>query len=316
MVKTVILYGDNSHLEFNASFFRCEIPATALRSKGHHVVLDSLTQVESYLDYDIFLFERNLFGPFLPLIKRLKKQGKKVYATWDDNYHLMPKNLPAYPVWHGQNSYLKELEEALGIIDAGFVPSQALKDYYSKFGNTQLVENFYPDAWLDIPKTEPLYELGWSGNATHIQSWENSNLIPALRDSKRSLLVNSSDGGVLGKLYGLYSAQVPWTKHSKYFSIVDKFSVGLAPLAGEYDRYRSNIKVLLYAARGKPWIASDLEPYRDAKGGMVVGNTKDEWVTAINHVFNDYERFSNMAREWAFSYRMSANLDKYEQYLC
>lgn len=313
MSRVVMLYADAKYLEMNASTWRVEIPFRALKAKGYDIAIDHISRIQSHLDSDVFVIERNLLGPFYRLIKELKEKGKRIIATFDDCYHLMPKYLPAYEVWHGDNDYLKQFEEILGMVDISIVPSYLLADYYSKFGRIEVVENYYPDEWLEIPSKEPRFELGWSGNATHLHSWQNSKLDSALKESNRKFLLNTSDSNVINKLHGLYSAHYPWVHHNDYPSLVDEFMVGLAPLAGEYDSYRSNIKLVNYAVRGRPFVASNLAPYHNCDGGILVKNSKKGWIEGIEEVFNEYEKYSMMARNWAYGYRISANIHKYEE---
>lgn len=309
-----MLYSDSPHLEFNASQWRIVIPHKALIGKGHDVAIDHISRIQFHLDSDVFVIERDLISVFFTAIRQLKKKGKRVIATFDDCYDEMPSNLPAYKTWFGNNKhYLNEFHECLGIIDMAIVPSRSLAKYYSKFGRIEVIENYYPDEWLDYPVEEPKCDLGWSGNATHEQSWEDSKLKSAMKEIGRTFILNTSDVGVVNNLHGLFDAHIPWTKHHLYPYIVDKFRVGLAPLAGEYDRYRSNIKIVNYAARGKPWIASDLDPYWGCDGGILVKNTKNGWINAVNEVFNEYDRYSMMARNWASQYRISENINKYEE---
>lgn len=316
MPKTVFLYSDDVHLELNASFWRCEVPQKALAAKGLDVKLDNITQFHNYKDYDVFIVERNLFEPFAAIIRSLIKQGKKVYANFDDNYDEMPAYLPAYPTWHGSYNGLRirldEFHDMLGEVAGCIVASKELANYYSKYGKMIVIENYFPDQWLDIPTGKPIWDLGWSGNATHITSWEESKLHAALKAADYSLLLNTSDVNVINKLHGIFDCFKPWTPHSQYPSLVDDFSVGLAPLAGQYDRYRSNIKLVMYAMRGRPWVASNLEPYRDSVGGVLVNNTKREWLSGISEVFDEYDRYALLAKDWGSQYAVSKHLDEYE----
>ncbi|MBV8573496.1 MAG: glycosyltransferase, partial [Acetobacteraceae bacterium] len=78
-----------------------------------------------------------------------------------------------------------------------------------------------------------------------------------------------------------YPAFVNWITRQK------RWDIGLAPLADTaFNRAKSAIKVLDYAALGLPSLASDLAPYRgsiaEGNGGLLVPNSTDAWYAAIS----------------------------------
>jgi glycosyltransferase involved in cell wall biosynthesis len=71
-----------------------------------------------------------------------------------------------------------------------------------------------------------------------------------------------------------------------------EYDIGLAPLAdNEFNRSKSAIKLLEYAALGLACVASDVGAYRDfiqhGVSGLLVRNTTEDWVRALDRVIAD-----------------------------
>jgi hypothetical protein len=308
--KIGFFYGDAVHMAWNSSYWRCQLPAKALT--GHEVVLAHVNTLPSHADCDVFFVERCLFEPYLSFLKTQKAKGSRVYCTFDDNFALFPKFLPGYPLWKAKHT---EFIQGLGEIDGGLCPSQLLVDYYSRYGNIKLVENYYPDSWYDEPvNPTPEFELGISCSISHMESIKHSKILEALKQSDYSLLFNAGQAHqLMDMMQGLYSEYSHWTRQQDYTKIVDRFAVGLAPLAGEYDRYRSNIKCLLYNVRGRPFVASRLDPYFKMFGGVLVDNTVKGWLEGIEKVLKDYKLYADLGREQALNYKLSENIYRYQE---
>jgi glycosyltransferase involved in cell wall biosynthesis len=70
------------------------------------------------------------------------------------------------------------------------------------------------------------------------------------------------------------------------------FDIGIAPLANTpFNRCKSSIKTLDYAALGLPVLASDREAYRgslaDGIGGMLLPDSADAWFAALSRLLRD-----------------------------
>jgi hypothetical protein len=315
MIKVGFFFADDPRSDWNSSYWRIFLPAKYLHeTKKYEVTMAHLTALPASMEtFDVYIIERAIFGGVLRIIEKLKEAGKKVFITIDDCYDKIPEYIPSSAVWKS-GTKLAELRQGMGIVDGTLVASKELAKYYGSHGKTFLVENYYPDHWFDYPVIRGSYDLGWSGTASHMHSWKGSGCAKAIRGSGKTFLLNcGAFPKMMEILDGLYSKYIPWTKQEDYPQVVDKFNVGLAPLSGEYDNYRSNIKVLLYSVRGKPWAASQLAPYLEAQGGIPTDNVAQNWVKTIEAVYNHYDALSRSAREWAYGYRITANISKYEE---
>jgi len=77
--------------------------------------------------------------------------------------------------------------------------------------------------------------------------------------------------------------------------------IGLIPLAStKFNRNKSYIKYLDYAAMGLSIVCSDLEPYQDVvkneMNGLLVSNDTNSWYIAIERLINDEQLRNNIAK--------------------
>lgn len=92
-----------------------------------------------------------------------------------------------------------------------------------------------------------------------------------------------------------YPAFVSW------LGTLQPFDIGLAPLrASDFNRSKSEIKFLDYAALGAAPIVSDLEPYRsliqDGINGYLVEERQDSWLDVLGRLVEDREHRRAIAR--------------------
>jgi glycosyltransferase involved in cell wall biosynthesis len=79
--------------------------------------------------------------------------------------------------------------------------------------------------------------------------------------------------------------------------IVKMFDIGVAPLFGIYDQFRSWIKGMEYLLAGVPWVGTAGEPYSDiAQAGILIKNSTDAWDNAIEGVINNLSTAKEVAR--------------------
>ena len=92
------------------------------------------------------------------------------------------------------------------------------------------------------------------------------------------------------------------------------WDVSLAPAAGVYDLYRSNLRLVESGLAGVPYVASDYGPYAgNDKGGLLAKNTKDDWYNALRLAISGPDHIG--CHDWAGSFMMSKNISVYEDVL-
>lgn len=277
----------DSHMEYNTSLFRCLIPAEELRRRGHEVTAAHYSTLCEYDHLDACIIERNLFDPELvEQFYRLKDAGTRVIVTFDDAYHLMPflpDDYPSKGTW--TPNALSLFRRTLRCADAVIVPSRKLAECY----HADYVPNFYDaELYENVAHTpDPVrIRILWGGNDSHYNGLVGSHVIEALeRICKRHPEVVVRVVGT-SKTLSVFLKHLPrrqlevftWQPLQQWIDVVADSDIGIAPLEGEYDQYRSWVKAVDYGVLGIPFVATQNEVYLET-GAMLVPN--DDWYNAL-----------------------------------
>lgn len=167
-----------------------------------------------------------------------------------------------------------------------------------------------PIAALAPPARSGPFELLYMGTRTHAADFE---LVAAAMDLLEARLPGATRLSVIGVrehdridrpwlrvlnppayVGASYPAFVHWLQAQR------GFDAGVAPLvADEFNRCKSHIKVLDYAAIGLPAIASDVPAYADALQHdvecVLTGNSPAQWAEAIASLADDPTRRTRLA---------------------
>jgi glycosyltransferase involved in cell wall biosynthesis len=315
--------------EWNTSEHRIMNPARRLSERGHRsfithigeVLSDQITlPTRAELDQaDVIIIERLCIGKAHALIEKYRGLGKQVWITFDDNYALIP-GTPARDIWRGKKSgsILNDFRDGLRLATGFMTPSKLLCEDFRMYNDrAEYVPNYLNlDWWSNTPAPSPdVKTIGYGGTSLHNISLRDSGVIPALgklcRESNK-LKVHLQppfpdvvqEFNRLGVRYSFGAWQAPedWPK------TVSQFTVGIAPLSGNYDMRRSNLKALEYATLGIPWVASQGDPYQEALGGILVKNRITNWYDALHEILTNarvYRDLSTSGLEWARTHNES-----------
>lgn len=321
-MKVAWYYGDSSQQELNTSLHRVAYPSKMLEEAGHECKIAHVSSLFASYDgalwADVIVIERLLMEETHESIRNLTLAGKKVFCTFDDAYHLMPGSV-SRDVWRGgkkaregKGSILNEFREGLRLCTGALVPSKLLAEDYRMYQpNIQYVPNYlYAPLWENLPPKNPdLIIIGWGGTTLHSEGWRNSGLIPALgklcrKYPKVMVHIQPPYPEVVASMQkmGVRYALGTWEKFENWPKTVAKFHIGVAPLFGEYDRRRSMLKGLEFAMVGAPWVATDSNPYQEARGGILVNNKSSEFYSALDELISNralYKNLSEEGHEWA-----------------
>jgi hypothetical protein len=319
--------------EVNSSYFRIAIPAEFLRRAGHAIAIQNAPPRQhsngmwgDLIDYsdipEVVVIER-LASP--EMIERLRLAGaKRILLTFDDNYALIPPESRAALYWRDK---LPDWLAALPLVDEVLVPSRQLaKDFGHRCRKMTVVPNYHDaELWIgDLPEKPDYKIIGWGGSREHADSWTKSGIIPALAD----LLGRHPDWRL--HLYGyaihreLDEARIPyqhfpWMDLGSWARSVRSFDIGLAPLHGDYDKRRSNLKVLEYGLAGIPYVASQAAPYlHDGNPGGRLAVTTGDWTRKLESLMIAPEErvvLGEAGRVWAQNYTMDKGVAVYERVL-
>jgi len=346
-MKIVYLPADSDQ-EWNSSEWRMAVPCRAINRSGsglHQAVMFHLSDFSnssgSILDAlewaDVIVVQRNTFGPVLAAMDFWKMKGKAIVMDFDDAFDRMHPTNVAYEFWNdgiikhknpdGSTAveYVKpapifQLRQGIKKAHLLTTPSERLcRDWQDTGTKTIYLPNYidlerYPI--LEPPK-DGLVRLGWGGSLGHLQSLRNSGIIDALKDVFKKhpevrLMLCGSDSRV-HEAFGTSRSSIikqEWVPYTEWYKVLNQFSIGLAPLSGQYDQRRSWIKILEYMVVKKPWVGSKSDSYSALNDyGVLVDNMVPTWRRALLDVVENYDKHLELARTKAYEYGIAQSID-------
>lgn len=218
--------------------------------------------------FDVVIIQRPTSYLWPTTIMALREAGVRVVIDWDDDPMALSPDHPAWqkvnPKYSPMDNYV-HAKAAMGMADAVVVSTPALQNRY---GGT-VVRNAIPASYLVEPRTAvnvPL-QVGWPGAV-----WNHPGDLDVTRGGV-ALAIEKCDAGFvnLGDSTGVAEAlrlkrpltAIGHVPIAEYPAIVAQWDVGIAPLADTlFNRSKSYLKPLEYAALGVPFVCSDLPEYR------------------------------------------------------
>lgn len=250
-----------------------------MEANGHNVSVHC-GWTEDCENYRVIVGQRISRYEALPLWRRLSLKHRLVFETDDDVWAIDPTNFAA-KLAHTPD-VVEATELAVSYAHLVTVSTVPLAERVSRFNsNVVVLPNRIQAALLDVerPRRDRV-TVGWAGGDSHLRD------IALVANQLRRFFEQNPDvdhhqiGTDYRTALRLPGRHTPWTRDVwQYYRSVD-FDIGLAPLIDSvFNRSKSNIKALEYAALGIPVIASDVEPYRDfvidGETGFLVRN---EWM--------------------------------------
>jgi glycosyltransferase involved in cell wall biosynthesis len=279
------------HDASGCGFYRVTLPLGELGRHGHDVQTWPGWS-EAARDYSIIVGQRMDKHDALPIWRRLKATSRLVYEIDDDVFSVEPVN------WMAHRVYSKPVPQdtvihAAQVADMVTVTTEPLAEVMRAHNpNTVVLPNHIPAGLLDIerPRRDKVV-IGWAGGASHgLDIAEVAQPLRRVLDRDPHVEVH-----LIGTDYSpTVKRQCRFTKWSDdpwdYYRSID-FDIGLAPLTySTFNRSKSHIKALEYAALGIPVVATDSEPYRDLVVDGVSGfliRRPHEWEQRIRDLVND-----------------------------
>jgi len=348
-MKVLYIYADMPN-EWNCSQFNCVDPANAINKTGTHsakyihvnefVKNDEATQ-KLCVEADIIVIERNLFQDTLTMLMFWKVRDKQIAVIFDDAYHIMhPKNI-SYGFWeHGEIKYkdeknnekigymrpppLAQLEWGIGMSKGLQTVSQALCDDWSHVNDTYLIHNnLVIERYIDVQPLHPHENeiwIGWTGSLSHVDSFESSGLLRAFRKVVKNFpsvkILISGDKRIFDNLdvpvtKKMFSSFVP---AEQYPALIKSLDICTIPLAGEYDKRRSQIKPLECLALKVPFVATNFPNYNHLKEyGKFTENGWENWEFAISEMVENITKYRQHAEEVGYPFALTQNIDLHVQ---
>lgn len=278
---------------FGSGKYRMAIPGLALAEVGHEVLLADVPGAPDRdgktfaAGADVWHGHRVEGREDSILFQGLARMSRTAVLSIDfddDVWNIDPTN-PAHGL-HNPERCRRNVEVA----DVVTVCSDGLAHRVAAWNrNVAVLLNGIPDEVLDLPRQRRHVgvSLGWGGSASHVI---DTKILKAVLPRVERVFVMT----LLGMPFdvGVPIEVVPWQDTlQNYYAQVD-FDIGLAPLSNNVFNFgKSDLKVLEYAARGIPWVASNRGPFvalraqHEVSGFLV--NSDDEWVEALHLLIDD-----------------------------
>lgn len=205
--------------------------------------------------------------------------------------------------------------------------ARVVRDEYGVTAPIHVLPNCLPRSWVALEPVDQTgaVRIGWAGSDTHRGDFEVARK-PLARFFRRHPDVPFD---CMGAEYGHLVAaddqgrSLPWrpiwADPLAYYRSLD-WQIGLAPLANhQFNRAKSALKALEYAARGIVVIASDVEPYRHfvrhGETGFLV-QRDHEWGDYLEALLSDEGlrvKLSVAAREQAAEWTIDRHIHLWEE---
>lgn len=247
--------------------------------------------------FDVVIFQKIQYKEALALLEKYKEMYPDVLvvAEVDDSVgHVGPSNphffqFADHHKWSAQHCVMS---------DAIIASTPYLGKSLEKFcDNIHISPNcINPETWkfkrVFKPKDDKMIRVGYVGAASHDEDLliAYKGMLPLLDTNKYKFVIRY--GGFrpkwLKKHRNIDFKRVSWRLDVYPQKLADlTLDLALAPLRDtEFNRCKSNLKWVEWSSIGVPLLASDVEPYRNTEGHIVlIENSTDAWTAGITTAY-------------------------------
>jgi glycosyltransferase involved in cell wall biosynthesis len=304
--------------------YRIGLPMWGLSAAGHDARAFLDLNVDLPGDLDVLVAQR-LSSPedtdlWLALAERGDRTYRMVFEIDDDLWNLHPTNVSATS-WFTSEA-LARMDACIAAADAVTATTEQLAERVrSRNPNVHVIPNCIDAALLTRQRRRAeRVTVGWAGGSSHGVDFGavQSELKSFLRRNPEvdTHFIGANFGDLVGRPETRHTG---WTQNLvEYLSNID-FDIGIAPLAYHvFNKSKSDLKVLEYAAVGIPVVATDFGPYSDSVQHGVTGflvKRPHEWARYLRDLVNDEAMRAEMgdnARRWAATRTIQANIWRWE----
>ncbi len=309
-------------------FYRLRVPLDALaRHGGHEVRVDTRMDEWGLEEADVIVGQRVAQPGAAKRWERLATNayGRRpllVLELDDDLWNVDPANVPAWKFFReGGPGILDNLTRSVKLADVVTVSTEPLAEVVRRINpNVVVLPNSLPAAaYLGGGRRADGLRIGWGGGASHVLDVEE--MLPSLRQHlrrrPRDTYVNMGTlfPSVTRAVSGAGRVQAfPWTDDmDQYYRQVASLDIGLAPLRPSvFNRSKSDLKVLEYAAAGVAFIASKVGPYESSVDDGATGlltTRPHEWGVALRYLSENDAARTDLAAD-AYTWALSRSVDQ------
>lgn len=211
--------------------------------------------------------------------------GAKVILEFDD---YLP-NIPTRSIYRKRVSQglIRKMRRAIEQVDWLVVSTPTLAQEYVKYHEDIRVarNGLYSGWWRNLSgqrRTGRKIRVGWAGGSSHTGDLaEIRSVVKDLEDEVEWVFMGMKPDNVRCEFH----AGVPIDQYPMKLASLN-LDLAVVPLEiNQFNRCKSNLRLLELGACGVPAIASDIEPYRGSLPVTLVRNRHQDWVEAIrSHV--------------------------------
>lgn len=312
-------------------YYRMRVPLDALGRRGHAVEYDAGMQWRHGLRpaSHVLVGQRVSNAGSSAQWQRAAGNVRRVFEVDDDLLHVDPTSAAAF-AFYADPAVRRRLLENIRSADAVTVSTpylaEVIRSEYGVEAPVHVVPNCLERKALELPPVDQAgpVAIGWAGSDTHRGDFEHvrgplRRFFAAHRDVSMTFM-GADYGRLVGSPAGRVLPWLPiWDGPAAYMRRLD-WQIGLAPLANtQFNRCKSALKALEYAARGIVVVASDVEPYRrfvqHGVTGFLVGRDH-EWREYLELLVRDEQLRVGMAaaaREQAAGWCIDDHAQLWEQ---
>jgi glycosyltransferase involved in cell wall biosynthesis len=246
---------------------------------------------------DVYVFQRPTQLVLVDLIRLLRERGKTVVVDMDDDLTCIhPKNA-AFKMLHPSRPD-NNWQHAQTCARTASLVTVSTDELQRRYGmrTSRVLRNCVPRKFFSLepdPEQEPRW--GWAG-ALHSHPDDlpiiGGAVIELARRGHQFLVVGYPDGTGRALSLPVDPEATGRVEFQEWGQALTKLNVGVAPLANtRFNKAKSWLKPLEYAACGVPWVASGRDEYlelqRFGDAGLVVGDRTRDWVRTVEKLMSD-----------------------------
>ena len=333
--------------EYNAiSYHRLKKPFEYLQKEGHHCdFIDNFTNDVVIDGYDYFVYNRSIgygdadFG----LIEKVKAEGIKVIIDVDDLWEL-PENHPIvwrddvdYDEW--KNNFLMNIAFADYVWTSTEYLKAIIEDHFT---NKPVIVaknaiDLNDPQWGDRKlksKNRNKTVIGYAGSTTHYGDLDQMK-VPLRRLNNNKIFRRNMVLQLSGVDFVTPYAKKVWhhqlgiftddgknknvfisggVRVNQYARFFDQMDIVIAPLLdNEFNRCKSELKVLEAGAKWLPFIGSDMVTFSRTGANIDLCSNGDEWVESILELSLDKSLRESLGKELGEYVRDMYKIDKENQ---
>jgi hypothetical protein len=333
--------------EYNAiSYHRLKKPIEYLQKKGHTFTIINNFSGDVCIDnYDYFLYNRSIgYGhKDFEILEKIKEQGIKIIIDVDDYWELPPhhpitwRKDVVYKEW--KNNFLMNIAFA----DYVWTSTEYLKGkLLEMFDNKPIVVaknaiDYDDPQWQDNKgkkRNKDKVVIGYAGSTSHYRDLDQMSTpvkkLNANKHFRRNMVfqlsgtdfVNDYGRKVWHHQIGIFTNQGTYknvfisggVKVIDYARFYDNMDIVIAPLLdNEFNKCKSELKVLEAGAKYLPFIGSDMITFSRTGANIDLCANTNEWVESILEISLDQNLRKMLGKELGEYTRDTYNIDKENQ---